>query len=155
MTNGTEPPPNKEFSLDFMYQVLSGRLASQLDRVDKIDTKNAAVATAVIAAIGFTFPEAHTIFDRIVLASMALPLILVTVAFAAWPWEDAPKPEAFREWYPKQPVKTVNLALDRVVYSYKINRNRLVLKARLTNISLVLIAALIVVLTVAKNYEPR
>lgn len=154
-TGSTVTEADNRYSPAFMYQVLSGRLASQIDRVDKIDAKIGAVAAAIIAAIGFSFPDAHSGLDRILAASLALPLLLILIAFGAFSWDDAPQPEAFRKKYPEKPSKTLEAVMSYMVTAYGKNRNKLVWKARLTNASLILIAILVVVIAVAKIVEPQ
>jgi hypothetical protein len=144
-----DDPPVDEFE----FNVVSSRLAGQLDRIDQIDTKIGAVIAAVIAAIGFAITSDKSPLDFFLTLPYLVPLGLTVYAYKTQTWDTAPDPDYFSKHYTEYPQASKRTAIIGMVQAYNANKNRLETKGWYTNIGLFSAVGITVVLTVARLVE--
>lgn len=123
---------------EFVFNVVSSCLQSQLARIDTMDTKIGAIIAAIFAAIGFTLASDKTTLDYLLTLLFFAPLVVTVIAFRTQSWDIAPDPEYFFEKYDAYPQASKRTAIEAMVDSYKLNNLRIDRKSTLTNAGLYL-----------------
>ena len=155
--SGSEAPPETDDPpvSEFLFGVISTRLAAQLDRIDKIDTKIGAVIAAIIAAIGFALSSDKTLPDYWVTLLLLIPLGFAVYAFRTKAWDDAPNPRYFSDNFQVYPEASKRAAITRMVQAYEKNEKDIEKKGKHTNVGLfaaIIITILLMILHVREAY---
>lgn len=135
----------------FLYDALRARQSDESDRIDKIDTKIAALLAGLMVAFGFLY-EHLTWWQALLLV---VPFGLLLCAFWGRDWVHPPKPQSALDnmdkgvrWKTEALVKAIAKSIDD-------NRAQIKLKAVLMNVAIVVIFILILAASGFKVFDSR
>ena len=122
---------------EFAYGIVSDKLKSHLDRIDKIGTILGAVIGAAAALIALWHPAHASALSVPVCAAFVGSILLAGLGLAARSWSDPPSPasvvNAYRDYY----AQTLHSAMTKIAIDYWNNQQQLRRKATMLNFAMV------------------